>query len=340
MADSEGRLSRAQLETLLNTIHDLDDVNFEALLILLSRTSRDEMWPIILHLVLTRPNLLMKKFFFDYVATGLNHELTVHQEKVLEVLLKRRLELDCVEPGTSEMDHYVSSVYYYNHPGLFSLFTARHLTVLSHSLNRINRTYVEDQITLLRHTTELLTRAEHQARWQVPQYRSMLATCIRRGLCPREIAVTSQADIEKLRSVTVFAIAVKRGWLDLMRLFYKTGLVSNAELTIQHHRLEVRIRGDHESGNISVRHQLAWVYAMRAATNPKRLRDLCVVSVSHLIGCHDDREDRVRGLPIPEGLKGEVLFEDVLQEFLTGVCSDHCREKDPPDLTTPLVKKD
>ena len=61
---------------------------------------------------------------------------------------------------------------------------------------------------------------------------------------------------------------------------------------------------------------------LSAAATPSRLEHLARLVVSHHIGCHPGRGDRIKCLPVPLAIKNLVNFRDVLQDGDEGVTMD------------------
>ena len=121
--------------------------------------------------------------------------------------------------------------------------------------------------------------------------------------------------------------AVEQGLLDLLKLLYRSGGATNAQLTILSRRPEYQAVDkqtfSENPGRVKVNE-----YLRQAARHPRRLLDLCIFRVSHLIGCRADRKLRLAGLPNP--IADELLFKTVIHDFHTD--DDTSRKKDPPGL--------
>ncbi|PVD33491.1 hypothetical protein C0Q70_04747 [Pomacea canaliculata] len=57
-------------------------------------------------------------------------------------------------------------------------------------------------------------------------------------------------------------------------------------------------------------------FLKQAATQPRSLKSLCRLTVSHALGCGTRREEKVTCLPVPQRLQQYILFRDILSEEL------------------------
>ena len=121
--------------------------------------------------------------------------------------------------------------------------------------------------------------------------------------------------------------AVEEGLLDLFKLLYRSGGTTNAQLTILSQSPKYQAI-DEQTYKKDPRRVEVNEYLQQAARHPRRLRDMCVFAVSHLLGSRADRKDRMAALPNP--IKDELLFKHVIQDFHTD--DDATDKKDPPGL--------
>ncbi|KAK7089331.1 uncharacterized protein [Littorina saxatilis] len=100
--------------------------------------------------------------------------------------------------------------------------------------------------------------------------------------------------------------ALNNGQMPLVKLLYKAGACSNTQLFRCKENADLRnqLQGQRRQGIVE--------YLDHAATTPRTLQDLCRLQVSHLIGCHPGRVDRVMSLDIYARAKDLINFKDVL----------------------------
>lgn len=111
--------------------------------------------------------------------------------------------------------------------------------------------------------------------------------------------------------------------LTLMTLCHRSGVCSNHRLFTLNANSTVifadRTRGTDRfaykledleevtAGDREAREYLGW-----AASTPLSLQDLSRQAVSHYLGCHPGREERVQALPVPETVKEFLHFSDLM----------------------------
>ena len=139
----------------------------------------------------------------------------------------------------------------------------------------------------------------------------MVRLCIASGLSTFQRKVKFQEDDEHTgdhNCPMLFALGIDN--LPIIKLMLKCGAYS-------HRRLH-RIRRYHDMQYClrSRRVDEVWKEGYRcmlsAAATPSRLEHMARLIVSHLIGCHPGRADRIERLPVPPAIKNLVNFKDVL----------------------------
>ncbi|KAK7107131.1 uncharacterized protein [Littorina saxatilis] len=103
-----------------------------------------------------------------------------------------------------------------------------------------------------------------------------------------------------------FKTALRNGQMPLVKLLYKAGACSGRQLF--HCKQDSGLRNQLQGQG---RHDIV-EYLDHSATTPRTLQDLCRLQVSHHVGCHPGRSDRVMALDIPWPSKDLINFEDVL----------------------------
>ncbi|KAK7108468.1 uncharacterized protein [Littorina saxatilis] len=100
--------------------------------------------------------------------------------------------------------------------------------------------------------------------------------------------------------------ALNNGQMPLVKLLYQAGACSNKQLFRCKENADLRnqLQGQGRQDIVE--------YLDHAATTPRILQDLCRLQVSHLIGCHPDRVERVMSLDMPWPAKDLINFNDVL----------------------------
>ncbi|KAK7108465.1 uncharacterized protein [Littorina saxatilis] len=100
--------------------------------------------------------------------------------------------------------------------------------------------------------------------------------------------------------------ALNNGQMPLVKLLYQAGACCNKQLFHCKENADLKNRLQVQGRQDIVE------YLDHAATTPRTLQDLCRLQVSHLIGCHHGRVDRVVSLDISWPAKDLINFKDVL----------------------------
>ncbi|KAK7478230.1 hypothetical protein BaRGS_00030488 [Batillaria attramentaria] len=180
---------------------------------------------------------------------------------------------------------------------LFCTFVDKDPIDLSRVQGQITGTLFSTIVTLLAHHTSYRLRARIDRR-MTHDLTIMLRKCIEAGLSTQPYSYTNGPFVE-----TPLSVAVRTRNLDLVKLLYRLGAVSNKELhEASHNEMFVMFLDK----NKELRE-----YVDLKASNPRGLQDLCCLSVSRYIGCRADRKHRALSLDLPMHLVEQVLFYDV-----------------------------
>ena len=109
--------------------------------------------------------------------------------------------------------------------------------------------------------------------------------------------------------------AVEGGQLRIAKMLYASGACSNREV----HKLStsptIRLKARRD----------VLEFVEDISSQPRRLRDLCSLTVSHLIGCRAGRDDRAARAGLPPPVRRQVLLEHVTNpEFLNDCLPSGC----------------
>ena len=109
--------------------------------------------------------------------------------------------------------------------------------------------------------------------------------------------------------------AVERGQLRIAKMLYASGACSNREVHELSTSPAIRLKARRD----------VLEFVEDISSQPHRLRDLCSLTVSHLIGCGAGRDDRATRAGLPPPVRRQVLLEHVTNpEFL-----NDCPPDDP-----------
>ena len=109
--------------------------------------------------------------------------------------------------------------------------------------------------------------------------------------------------------------AVERGQLRIAKMLYASGACSNREVHELSTSPAIRLKARRD----------VLEFVEDISSQPHRLRDLCSLTVSHLIGCGAGRDDRAARAGLPPPVRRQVLLEHVTNpEFL-----NDCPPDDP-----------
>ena len=107
--------------------------------------------------------------------------------------------------------------------------------------------------------------------------------------------------------------------LSVMKLFHRSGVCSNHRLFTLNANSEDLFSDDLYGwfypavDEVNVEdHREVREYLEQAASVPLSLQDLSRQAVSHCLGCHPGREERIQALPVPEPIKEFLHFSDLL----------------------------
>ncbi|KAK7499664.1 hypothetical protein BaRGS_00009005 [Batillaria attramentaria] len=123
----------------------------------------------------------------------------------------------------------------------------------------------------------------------------------------------SSAALMNILQVSPMGVAVTKGMLQTAKLLYASGATLNKEM---HILLKHQVVQDHLPQN----GQLVLEFLHQINSEPRLLRDLCALKISHLIGCRPGREDRVTQLGLPRPLCNLVLMNQLMSQEFTGDC--------------------
>ena len=101
--------------------------------------------------------------------------------------------------------------------------------------------------------------------------------------------------------------AVEGGQLRIAKMLYASGACSNREVHALSTSPNIRLKARRD----------VLEFVEDISSQPRRLRDLCSLTVSHLIGCGAGRDDRAARAGLPPAVRRQVLLEHVTNpEFL------------------------
>ena len=137
----------------------------------------------------------------------------------------------------------------------------------------------------------------------------MVKLCIATGVSTRALSSTccngALVRFQDPGRPSVMRRALEIAQLPIVRLLYKSGATSNEELYRLKSKRSLRARL-RERGRRDVIQ-----YLKALASNPRSLRDICRLRVSHLIGCRPGRARRLESLPLPHVIRDLVSFSDI-----------------------------
>ena len=96
-------------------------------------------------------------------------------------------------------------------------------------------------------------------------------------------------------------LAAKRGQLRIAKMLYASGACSNREVHELSTSPTIRLKARRD----------VLEFVEDISSQPRRLRDLCSLTVSHLIGCGAGRDDRAARAGLPPAVRRQVLLEHV-----------------------------
>ena len=153
------------------------------------------------------------------------------------------------------------------------------------------------------------------------EHAKMLSFAVQAGLAPTSQTLDGCKRLgrcrpSELRSTPLVMAALK---IDLRttRFLYQTGATSNKELWNLHTyfaRLE-QSSASYRCESCKRREAETLAFVHEAATSPRRLEDLCVLTVSQGIGCRPERLTAVRQLEVAGHIKDKVIFTEAAAEF-------------------------
>ena len=109
--------------------------------------------------------------------------------------------------------------------------------------------------------------------------------------------------------------AVERGQLRIAKMLYASGACSNREVHELSTSPTIRLKARRD----------VLEFVEDISSQPRRLRDLCSLTVSHLIGCGAGRDDRAARAGLPPPVRRQVLLEHVTNpEFLNDCPPSGC----------------
>ena len=150
-------------------------------------------------------------------------------------------------------------------------------------------------------------------------YRSLLIRTVQAGLTSQQTPTCQHVDdtVSFRQRPTPLVTSALNGLLDLVKLFHRTGATTNKELfqLRTHQELTAHCGQDFDSTRCTRRQEVV-DYISQAARHPRRLQDLCVFRISQCLGCRSDRARRAGKLPVTEVMRHQILFQDVLHEYL------------------------
>ena len=104
--------------------------------------------------------------------------------------------------------------------------------------------------------------------------------------------------------------AVERGQLGIAKMLYASGACSNREVHELSTSPTIRLKARRD----------VLKFVQDISSQPRRLRDLCSLTVSHLIGCGAGRDDRAARAGLPPPVRRQVLLEHVTDPAFLNDC--------------------
>ena len=152
-------------------------------------------------------------------------------------------------------------------------------------------------------------------------YDCLLASTIQTGVSTRQGVACHRRDLilPLQQRPTPLLLSAFGGMADLVQLLYDTGATTYSEL-FQLSSCATLTQDLAEGCRDSCAARRVEQLVRRAAGHPRRLQQLCTLTVSRCIGCGtaDHREMQVRTLRLPSVLQDEILFLPALKVYTAG----------------------
>ncbi|PVD33484.1 hypothetical protein C0Q70_04740 [Pomacea canaliculata] len=146
---------------------------------------------------------------------------------------------------------------------------------------------------------------------------NLLKFLVQTGITTYQPALTEAARTRMAVSASVYSTpsptqaAFKVEDVQALKLLVESGASNNREL------FELSLKYEKKIVTNKTRVKTEMMDILKhAASQPRSLKSLCRLTVSHALGCGTRREEKVTCLPVPQRLQQYILFHDILSEEL------------------------